>query len=246
MTAAAADRRRRGPEYWKNIELTFASGDIGYAGTSVFLNPNTGKVGVVPGPGLIYVGQLHDGVDASSADKVCQIDMLDGMWLEWLPCGTAGDAIVATDVGKLAYHLDDQTLTINPLGKTLAGRIWKVDAIKGILFQKLPMIGSEVAAGTPAVASFTANDYAPATIINGAIYDVPTTAGVSTVTLPAAAPDGTVASFAADGVKNGHTVQYRDATGPVNLTTALVASKRHLVMVAKRDGKWIANAYVAP
>jgi hypothetical protein len=244
MTAAAADRKRK-TEYWKNVELTFASGDIGYKGTRVFLNPATGKCGVVPTPGLIALGILSETVDASSADKVCQIDLEEGIWIEWFANATSTDAVAAADVGKLGYHPDDSTVAITPLGKALAGRIWKVDSVFGVAVQKLdPAV--DVASGTPAVGAFVANDYVLATVINNAVYDVPTTAGASTVTLPLAAPDGTVAYFAADGTKNGHTVQYRDVTGPVNLTTALTALKRHLVVVAKRDGKWVANAYVAP
>lgn len=245
MTAAAASRRRR-TEFWKNVEFTFASGDIGYKGTRCFLNPATGKVVVVPAPGLIPLGMLLEDVDATSADKVCQVDLEDGIWIEWFANATSTDAVAATDIGKLGYHSDDQTVAITPLGKALAGRIWKIDSVKGVAVQKLPTVGNDFVAGTPAVASFTSNDYAPAAIVAGAVYDVPTTGAASTVTLPAAAADGTVAYFAADGTKNGHTVQYRDATGPVNLTTALTASKRHLVMVAKRDGKWMANAYVSP
>jgi hypothetical protein len=75
---------------------------------------------------------------------------------------------------------------------------------------------------------------------------VPATGAASTVTLPAAALDGTSASFVADGTANAHTVQYRDATGVVNLTAALTAAKRHLVIVEKVGGKWFANAYVSP
>ena len=50
--------------------------------------------------------------------------------------------------------------------------------------------------------------------------------------------------FSADGVKNAHTVQYRQGATP--LTTALTASKRHLVVALFLDGTWRANAYVSP
>lgn len=245
MTVAAADRRRR-TEFWKTVDFTFLTGDIGYKGTRAFLNPNTGKVVCVPVPGLLAIGMFAETVDSSAGDKPCQVDLEGGgIWVEWFANDTAGNAVLATDVGKLAYHGDDQTVSITPIGKVLAGRIWKIDANKGVAVQKLdPAI--DAAAPTPAVASYTANDYAPAAIVNGAVYDVPTTAAASTITLPLAAADGTVAYFSADGVKNAHTVQYRDVTGPVLLTTALTAAKRHLVTVAKRDGKWSANAYVAP
>lgn len=243
MTAAAADRRRR-QETWKNVDFTFASGDIGYKGTRCFLNPATGKIGVVSTPGRIALGILNDTIDASLADKSVSVDLEEEIHVEWFANDTT-DPVASTDVGKLAYHLDDSTVTIEPLGHALAGRIWKVDTVKGVAIQKLDQ-ASDVLAPTPAVAAFVANDYVVGSVINGAVYDVPTTAGASTVTLPAAAPDGTVAYFVADGTKNGHTVQYRDATGPVNLTTALTASKRHTVVVAKRDGLWFANAYVSP
>lgn len=244
MTAAAAERRRR-IEFWKTIELPFAVGDIGHKGTRAFLNPNTSKVVVVPAPHYLSIGMLAETVDASSVEKACQVDFEVGIWVEWFANSTAGDAVLATDVGKLAYHPDDQTVAITPLGKALAGRIWKVDATKGVAVQKLdPAL--DAVGGTPPVGSYTANNYALESVINGAIYDVPTTAAASTITLPAAAPDGTQAYFQADAVKNGHTVQYRDGTGPTVLTTALTALKRHLVVASKRDGKWTASAYVSP
>jgi hypothetical protein len=83
-------------------------------------------------------------------------------------------------------------------------------------------------------------------IVHDAIYDVPATSAASTVTLPVDAPDATRVTFAANGTKNAHTVQYRDSSGPTNITTALTASKRHLVIAQKLGGMWFANAYVSP
>ena len=65
----------------------------------------------------------------------------------------------------------------------------------------------------------------------------------STIDLPDG-NEGDVIYFSADGVKNGHTVQYRDGTTPI--TTALTAAKRHLVVCLFLDGTWRANAYVSP
>jgi hypothetical protein len=98
-----------------------------------------------------------------------------------------------------------------------------------------------------ALAAFSSNNInLGASPNSGAVYDIPTTAAASTVTLPATATEGTILYFVADGTKNGHTVQYRDATGPVNLTTALTASKRHLVIAVALNGLWNCNAYVSP
>lgn len=93
---------------------------------------------------------------------------------------------------------------------------------------------------------FVANDAAPAVLRHDATYSIPPTGGASTVTLPAGAPDGTRVHFVADGTDNAHTVQYRDATGPTNITAALTAAKRHLVTAVKVGGKWVATSGVSP
>jgi len=94
--------------------------------------------------------------------------------------------------------------------------------------------------------TFSSNDAAPPTLVDGAHYKVPQTGAASTVTLPAAAATGTQAFFYADGALNDHTVQYRDETGPTNLTTALTANKLHMVHAMKTADGWVCTAYVSP
>lgn len=194
--------------------------------------------------GLQVIGVAAETVDATSADALLNVDLEVEITVEWFANATSTDAVAATDLGSRGYMMDDQTVTITAAGRSVAGRIWAVDSTYGVAVQKTDTAGT--ALSQPAVGSYTSNDYAPASIIQDAVYDVPTTGAASTITLPAAAADGTRASFCADGTKNAHTVQYRDATGPTNLTTALTASKRHLVIVEKLGGKWFANAYVSP
>lgn len=243
MTALALERARR-TEAWKYKGFTLASGNKAWKGGRAALN-SVGKV--VPATstvGLRVVGIFAETVDATAGDLPVQVDLEREVVLERFTNATAGDAIAATDVGNIAYMMDDQTVTITAAGRSPAGRIWDVDALKGVAIEKID--SSTKSFAQPAVGAYTANDFAPTSIEQDGIYDVPTTAAASTITLPAAAPDGTRASFTADGTKNGNTVQYRDATGPTNLTTALTASKRHLVIVEKLGGKWFANAYVSP
>ncbi len=247
MTAQAGNRTPDEAN-WKYKVFNLASGEHAYQGSSLCFNPTTSKVVVAPddgsGDGLIFIGFAVDEVDASSAEKEINVDLIDELHLHWFANAGGGDAVASTDVMKDCFLHDDQTVSITSEGKPLAGRVWAVDATKGVLVEKRTPATN--IAPQPALAAFAAGDNAPAAITNGAIYDVPATAAASTITLPADAPDGTVAYFVADGTKNAHTVQYRDATGPTNLTTALTASKRHLCVVAKRDGKWFANAYVSP
>ena len=124
----------------------------------------------------------------------------------------------------------------------MAGLVWSVDG-KGVAIERVSRLEDNIRPAG-ATLSYTSNDAAPAAIVSGAVYDVPTTAANSTISLPAASPDGTWALFVADGTKNGHTVQYRDVTTAI--TTALTASKRHMVHVQMSGGKWFANAYISP
>jgi hypothetical protein len=90
------------------------------------------------------------------------------------------------------------------------------------------------------------NDIIPTTIVSGAVYDIPALDAASTITLPAAAADGTYCYIRGDGTKNDQTIQIRDATGPTNLTAAVGASKRLLAICVKAGGKWYANIHVSP
>lgn len=82
--------------------------------------------------------------------------------------------------------------------------------------------------------------------VSGTVFDVPTTAANSVITLPAAAKEGCEIVLVADGTKNGHTVQYADETGATNITAALTASKRHRVVATFLDGIWTASAHISP
>lgn len=243
MSALTQERARR-TYPWKYKQFTLASGTKAFKGGRAALNTSGKVVPATSVAGLLPIGVFAETVDATAADAPVQVDLEREVVLEYFANATAGDAIAATDIGSTAYMFDDQTVCITAAGRSVAGRIWDVDALKGIGIEKSD--AARKLSSQPAVGAYAANDYAPASIEADAVYDVPTTAAASTITLPAAAPDGTRATFAADGTKNGHTVQYRDATGPTNLTTALTASKRHLVVVQKLGGKWFANAYVSP
>lgn len=248
--AALSKERARSQKVFKLLAFTLKSGTKGYKGGKVALDIATGKV--VPATSVtaqLLIGVFAETIDATSADKSVTVDMEREIQADWWTNGTAGEAIAATDVGKMAYQMDDQTVSIlagvsGGAGRCPAGRIWAVDSTKGILVEKMDV--EKYLAMLPPTGAYAANDYAPTAIENDAIYDVPTTGAASTITLPAAAPDGTRVYFQADGTKNAHTVQYRDATGPTALTTALTAAKRHLTVAVKRDGKWTANAYVSP
>lgn len=200
-----------------------------------------------PGKGLFIIGQFAEDVDATSVTKLVNINFGIEKEIHWLANDTVAPVTIAMR-GQLCYLLDDQTVTSSPSGASVAGRIWDVSTTKGVAVERAA--GATTTQGLTAAAvtapAYTVNDLIiPAATPSGSVIDIPTTTGASTVTLPVA-PDGTTLDFVADGVKNGHTVQYRDVTGTVVLTTALTASKRHSVRAISLNSKWSALAYVSP
>jgi hypothetical protein len=241
--------RARSFERWTHHLFPLTTGQHVYKGGRAAIDLTTGKVvKVTSAPNLLVIGSFDREVDATAGETEVNVNLGIEIEVEWL--NNDPDApVMPGDVGDVCYALDDQSVTMDDDGRSIAGRVWLVDPTMGVAVQKLDgaiLPGSIGGDGFQVLPDFAANALALDAIANGALYDVPATAGASTITLPADAPDGTVADFSADGVKNGHTVQYRDETGPTILTTALLASKRHLVRVAKIDGTWRANAYVSP
>jgi hypothetical protein len=248
---ALAKKRSDNLEHRAAARFVLAMGFIAYEGAKIVLNLSTGKVqpaaAVTTAPTLA-MGVAFGKVDATAADAPLEVVFdrgFHGRW--WANSGTV--PVVATDVGHLAYFEDDQTVRATAAaGLAIGGRIWAVSATEGVFVEELSTLapggGPAVIGALPAFAA--ANLLVPAGSAHGSLFDVPTTAANSTVTLPAAAREGTRLYFVADGTKNGHTVTYRDETGPTALTTALTASKRHQVTAIFLNGKWTANAYVSP
>lgn len=247
MTALAKSRQSS-IEAWNDKQFTLASGNKAWKGGLAGLDMSTGKV--EPGHAesdLLIIGSFTEDVDATSADKLVNVRFDREIRLRWYANSTT-TALVSTDVGKLCYVEDDQTVTASPNNAPVAGRVWAVSSLDGVAVELLPAGGGSLSgAVVGTLAAFSANNInVPTQPTNGTIYDVPTTAAASTITLPASADPGCTLRFVADGTKNGHTVQYRDITGTVVITTALTALKRHNVVTTFLNGLWTANAYVAP
>lgn len=222
----------------KLVDLTLTSGQSAFKGGAAALVLGTGKI--VTATGAInqrWVGTFQKTTGgAVSADTAVSVDLERPRETVYF---VNGNSIAATDIGKVCYLADDQTVTLVPGGAPF-GVVWGVDSAQGVAVEPFglgnPYNPIAAAAGTLA---FAANDIVmtAAQAINGMVYDVPTTAAASTVTLPVTnVPDGTTIRFVADGTKNGHTVQYR--FGATNITTALTASKIHGVTVTKLGTGW--------
>jgi len=236
-------------------KFTLASGLKAWVNGIAVLDLTTGTVkpATSASDSFLILGKFAEDVDATAAAQLVKVNLIREVRAEWFAQDATFTAAVAgatsVDVGKIAYLADDQTVTATATGRSIAGRVWAVET-RGVLVERADSSVQAVNATTQRIGvatAYVANDSILATVTNGAVYDVPTTGANSTITLPAAAAIGTQITFCADGTKNGHTVQYRDATGPTVLTTALTASKRHMAICTKITATaWVANAYISP
>jgi hypothetical protein len=246
---ALTQSRRQSQEVWIKHQFTLKSGTKAWKGGKCVISPGTGKViPAVAGVGYTEIGTFDEDIDATSADALVNVNLNRQLTLEyWVNSGT--NAIAATDLGAIAYSEDDNVVGISPVGYSPAGRIWGLDSVRGVAVERLASSGLGSLSGlranqSPAVV-FASNDIVIADYpVSGTSYDVPATGAASTISLPANANEGTILYFAADGTKNGHTVQYRDVTTAI--TAALTASKRHMVEVMFKGAKWYALSTVSP
>ena len=239
--------RAKSDERWTHHHFRLKAGTKAYQNGKLGIELGTGKVvPMTADDNLLYIGTADSEVDATAAEAEISVNL--GLEIEVIWFNNDTDApLLATDLGGLAFSLDDQTVSAN--GGALAGRVWAVDATDGVAVQKLDQAaglsgGGRIAGAAPTLPAWNAGNSAVLDVRSGSRFDIPTTTGASTVTLPDAAEDGDLVYFSADGVKNAHTVQYRQ--GATLLTTALTASKRHLVVALFLAGTWRANAYVSP
>ena len=207
MTALAAQRSNQ-PEKWTRKQFTLAANNAAFKGGAACLSLSGGSAPgkVIPGATattLLFIGTFAENKATSTSDQLVDVDLGEEIEVRWYANGATSLAV--TDVGGVCYLVDDQTVSKSGTGKSLAGRVWAVDATKGVAVQKLP--GTQAVAGTGSVdsdevapgtayqllrtnagetasewgglaappgpaLSFTSNDAAPVSIVDGAVYDV--------------------------------------------------------------------------
>jgi hypothetical protein len=250
MTALAADRVQTA-RVMKRVQLTLASGQSVYQGALLGITLGTGTVvEATATTGIFICGTASEAVDASGGAKSIQVELDKEISLRWLANHTS-NTVAAANVGQLCYVEDDQTVSTNSASRVIAGRVWAVDATKGVLVELLS-VGSELSAFTAPIAGGelvapVAGDVivTAAAIQNRGVYTLPDLAANSTVTLPVTGvADGTQITIIADGGQGAYTTQYR--FGTTNISAALAASKAHQCVATKYGTGWSCTTTVSP
>lgn len=143
MTALAKKRIAR-VKTADTIELPATAGTY-YQGGLVCWDTSTGLV--TKGSAsttLACIGVVEDGDIGTTIGAVTVasggtlvVRLFRELRARWMVNATAGDAVVAANLGSLVYVLDDQTVQNNSASSTLsvAGRAWALDTNKGVLVE---------------------------------------------------------------------------------------------------------------
>lgn len=134
--AALTGPRAQVIERWTHHMFILAAGERVFRGSAIVGDPATGRVRrpAAATAGLLHLGYSDEDVDATAGEKEVSVDLGMEIEVRWL----ANDGtITAADVFGLCYLLDDQTVTGTGTGNSLSGRIWAVEAARGVAVQVL-------------------------------------------------------------------------------------------------------------
>lgn len=142
--AALTDKRSVKTKSFRWLKLP-ATAATYFKGGLVCWDTSTGLVAkATASTTMIPIGLVADDNGPSDINQVVVasggtliVELFREIHAVWMVNATAGDAVVAANLGGFAYMVDDQTVANNDATNTrsVAGRIWQLDATKGVLVE---------------------------------------------------------------------------------------------------------------
>lgn len=139
MTAALAQARQPDTRPLTNVALPVVAGAPKvWAGARVYLDVIAGGIrpGIAGNQNLFFAGDAQETVDNSggSTTAPCLVRLPDELNCEWCDNSTASPV---TTLFGLCYVDSDHSVSASPVGNSVAGRVWALDTVKGVLVQPL-------------------------------------------------------------------------------------------------------------
>jgi len=131
MGVMAKDRPIR-TEFWAYKRYTLASGKKAYKGGIAVYDESAAAV--IPGEAqtdLFVLGLFDEQVDATSAAKPVNVQLKKEVRIRWFP-NDGTNPVLATDIGKSVYLVNDQDVSILSTGRSVIGIAWAIDTVKGV------------------------------------------------------------------------------------------------------------------
>jgi hypothetical protein len=135
--AALTKARRLRRESWKRKSFTLASGKKAFKGGMAVYDQSVGKC--IPAEtgasqtDLFLLGLFAEDVDATAADKAVVVELKREINVVWMK-NDGTNPVVAADIGKSVYGVDDQTVSNSSATSTrsIVGTAWAIDSTLGV------------------------------------------------------------------------------------------------------------------
>jgi hypothetical protein len=147
MTAIASGAMRQLKVFkFSSIELA-ATASIEYKqGSLVGFDTATGLIRLGgPSTTFIPVGFVAEAVTLGASGGTVRVNLFREVFAWWMK-NDGTDTVVSTDIGGLAYVLDDQTVKRDDDVNTLSvmGRVWALDSMKGVLVEPVSTVSGRL------------------------------------------------------------------------------------------------------
>ena len=178
MTAAAANQLQR-LESWKFRTYTLTAGNIAYQNCLACVDTNAGTGTLLEGGAsttYAVLGLFDQYVDATLVAKTVRVNFLKERTIRWFDNDPDAGAIAAVDLGKMAFVLDDKTVTKTPTAHSPAGQIVDYDAVKNLVAIDIDT-KSVIVAAAPTISDFTSATHAHSSAATGGTLTNPIISG---------------------------------------------------------------------
>ena len=123
------------PTTLKNIHLPLATNQTAWQGGRAAIDTSTGTVKACASgnTNLVPIGDFTESLTTTSAAGTIGVALDHEIVCRWWDNVTGGNAV--TTLFTTCYMLDDHTVTNSASGNAAAGRVWALDATKGVLVE---------------------------------------------------------------------------------------------------------------
>lgn len=122
----------------KQIKRVLKNAEVAHEGGLACIDKADGAlVRGKPGTTLVPIGLFIDLPETGltgDGTKTVKVRLFKEVWAWWF-VNDSGTPVVDANFGEECYILDDQTVTGSATGASKAGRVWQVDATKGVLVE---------------------------------------------------------------------------------------------------------------
>jgi hypothetical protein len=122
-------------ETWRYKQFTLKANETAFKGGLCMIKQSDAKAYAgTTATNCVFIGLFAED-KTSTVDTLVNVDLIAEKNLVWFDNATLTDAVAATDFGKVCYAFDDHSVTITNTGRSVCGRVWAVDSVKGVLVE---------------------------------------------------------------------------------------------------------------